>query len=261
MLFGMGYSAPGAWSLRCGALGALWLLPATALAQAPGPASAVAPPAAEPVAAAPSAKPAPSAPPPAAAAPDLPRDESEEFLRRASPWVDFSLTSFYLDERVGNFLNLGVQAGVYAFGRLRLSLRLVTPLEQVDDGGVTRDYPNLGQSSSQEIASRSLSLLYGASVGVVVTNSKSFVFGPSLTLLRTDVEDYGSSLGLGMPFEWTTKNNLRVGFEPMLGHAFGGSVREQCLSGTKSCGLSRRERPGGTAVLFQFSMGWALGRL
>lgn len=187
----------------------------------------------------------------------------EDFLRHASPWLDFSLTSFYFDERVGNFLNLGAQFGVYALDRLRLSARFVTPLESVEDGAV-HNYglvPSGGGVRTDRIASRSISMLYGASLGLVVTNSRSFVFGPNLGFLRTDVEDYGTAVSLGLPFEWTTKTNLRVGFELALGHAVGGSIREACISGTISCGLTKRERPGGTAVVFQFYMGWALGRL
>ena len=95
----------------------------------------------------------------------------------------------------------------------------------------------------------------------MVTNSKSFVFGPNLAFVRTDVEDYGTAFAFGLPFEWTTARNLRVGFELALGHAFGGSFRTACVSGTTSCGLGRQSRPDGTAVLFQFYMGWSLGRL
>ncbi len=187
----------------------------------------------------------------------------DDFLTRASPWVDFTLTSFYFDERVGNFLNLGAQFGVYALDRLRLSGRFFTPLERVEDGAISGYYPDFGGggTSNTQVASRSISMLYGASLGLVVTNSRSFVFGPNVGFVRTDVEDYGTAIALGMPFEWTTKTNLRVGFELSLGHAVGGSWREVCLSGSASCGQSRRDRPGGTAVMFQFYMGWALGRL
>jgi hypothetical protein len=190
-------------------------------------------------------------------------DPSHDFLSRSSPWLDFSLTSFYFDERVGNFLNLGVQFGAYAFDRLRISARVVTPLETVTDGGIGY-YPSAspgGGTSTRRFGSRSVSMLYGASAGVVVTNSRSFVFGPNLGFLRTDVEDYGTAIALGLPFEWTTRGNLRVGFELSLGHALGGSLREICVRGTQSCGLTRRDRQGGTAVIFQFYVGWSLGRL
>jgi hypothetical protein len=187
-------------------------------------------------------------------------------LKLSSPWVDFSLTSFYLDGRVGNFLNLGFQVGAYAFDRLRISARFVTPLENVTDtyGGSSQvpAFPSGGTIVSR-VSSRQVSMLYGASVGLVVTNSKSFVFGPSLGFVRTDVEDYGTAVVLAFPFEWTTKRSLRIGFELDLGHAVGGSSRTSCITGNPiaSCGLQTLDRPGGTTVLFQYVMGWSLGRL
>lgn len=238
-------SAPGS-----GAAGAAEPAPAAepSLARAPAPAPRAAPSVSNP-----SEQPPAVAPQPAVLEPD--------FLTLASPWVDFSFTSFYFERRAGNFLNLGVQFGMYAFERLRLAGRLVTPL-----GDVTDNYGHYipfaaGGSQSGRVASRSLSLLYGASVGLAVTNSRSFVFGPSLTILRTDVEDYGTAVLLSLPFEWTTPRSLRVGFELALGHAVGGTSRTVCVSGAVSCGGVREERPGGTSVLFQYYMGWALGSL
>jgi len=268
----MGSLALGSRLALLGTALALAAFPAPASAQASAPAAE--PPPLDPPAASPPASP-PSFLQPRDARPSAPNvagaggsssTVDEDFLQHASPWVDFSLTSFYLDERVGNFLNVGAQVGVYAFDRLRLSARFATPLEHVDDGFVGSDSAFLpstpaGFTSTTRVSSRAMSMLYGVSVGLVVTNSKSFVFGPSLTLLRTDVEDYGTAFALSMPFEWTTKRSLRVGFELGLGHAFGGSVRTLCVSGTASCGVGHLDRPGGTAVLFQFNMGWALGRL
>ena len=187
-----------------------------------------------------------------------------DFVLRSSPWVDFTLTSFYMEDRVGNFLNLGVQFGGYVFERLRVSARMITPLEDVSDG-----YSNYGGNvgngtgSFEPVDARSMSVLYGASVGLLITNSKTFVFGPSVQFQRTDVNAYGSALALGLPFEWTTQRNLRVGFELGFGHAFGGSVRYTCrnFATNASCGTRTADRPSGTTVLFQYSMGWSLGSL
>jgi hypothetical protein len=188
----------------------------------------------------------------------------KSFVATATPFVDFTLTSFYLNERVGNFLNLGAQFGGYAFERLRITGRLVTPLENVTDSYNEYGSSFNGVTFVSRILSRSMSLLYGVSVGLVISNSRSFVFGPSLELLRTDVEDYGTTVMLGLPFEWTTGKNMRVGFELAFGHSFGGSQRAKCALGGASVpcsGASEIERPGGTGILFQFYMGWALGRL
>ncbi len=202
-------------------------------------------------------------PAPARAAPEASKALPPDFVLRSSPWVDFTLTSFYMEDRVGNFLNLGVQFGGYVFDRLRVSARMIVPLEDVSD-----DYSNYGGVSSSlanfdKVDARSMSVLYGASVGLLITNSKTFVFGPSVQFQRTDVEAYGSALALGLPFEWTTQRNLRVGFELGFGHAFGGSVRYACRNFTTNtaCGSRTVDRPSGTTVLFQYAMGWSLGSL
>jgi len=192
-------------------------------------------------------------------------ESTEEFLQRASPWVDFTLTSFWHEDRASNFLNFGVQVGGYFFERLRLSARFVTPLEDVSD-----DYSNYRDSSSSSSGSlvrqkaHDVSALYGASLGVIISNSRTFAFGPSLLMLRTDVPAYGTVVELLLPFEWTTRKNLRVAFELGLGHAFGGTLISRCRTLTSpsvSCGSIEKDRPGGTAVLFQYSMGYALGGL
>jgi hypothetical protein len=188
----------------------------------------------------------------------------EDLMRRASPWVDFSLTSFYMENRAGNFLNLGVQFGGYFFERLRFSGRFVVPLEGVNDDLSHYSRRTTASGSFRGVDARALSMLYGVSVGLVVTNSRSFVFGPGVQLQRTDVAAYGTTFAFGLPFEWTTRRNLRVGFELAIGHSFGGSVREVCetfSSPVTSCGRHTADRPSGTSVLFQYNMGWALGGL
>lgn len=198
---------------------------------------------------APVAQAAPAAPPTAS--------KTRDFLDRASPWVDLTLTSFLLDDRVDNFFNFGVQGGVYLFEHLRISARLAAPLDEVRDSYSHYSYA----SGYRQIDSRSMSVVYGASVGLVISNSRSFVFGPSLALLRTDVEAYGSAWLVTLPFEWTTRSNLRVGFELGLGHAFDGTVRF-CSTAAAGCnGITTQERPGSSALLAQFYMGWALGKL
>lgn len=190
-----------------------------------------------------------------------------DFVDRASPWVDFSLTSFYMKDRVGNFLNFGVQAGGYFFQYLRVSARVVAPLEEVRDNRSHSDFANSGPNFlvTNSTPSRNMSVLYGASLGLVVSNDRSFVFGPNLGFARTDVEDYGTAVLVGLPFEWTTGSNLRVGFELAIGHATGGSALDRCTTGgtgvSVSCGVFNAERQGGTSVVFSYYMGWSLGRL
>jgi hypothetical protein len=198
--------------------------------------------------------------------PEVVPQAPDDFFQRTSPWVDFTLTSFYMENRAGNFLNLGVQFGGYFFERLRLAGRVVVPLEDVNDdlSHYSSGSSSSGSGAFRRIDARSLTMLYGASAGLLITNSRSFVFAPSLELQRTDVEAYGTTLAFGLPFEWTTRRNLRVGFELAIGHSFGGSVNEICQTFTSpvtSCGTASIDRPSGTSVLFQYYMGWALGSL
>ncbi len=186
-----------------------------------------------------------------------PKRRQADFFARATPWVDFGLTSFYLEDRVDNVLNFGMQAGAYLFEHLRVSGRLVTPLEAVGDSYNRYDTSYSGGNPTHPIKSRNISLLYGFSVGLVMSNGKAFAFGPSVALLRTDVEAYGTAWFVTLPFEWTTARNLRLGFELGLGHAFDGKQRQACAS----CGVNTVDRPGGTSLLGQFNIGYALGSL
>lgn len=267
------------------ALALLWALPAFAQVPAAEPAPGAAPPPPPPPQTVPPPPPPPQAMPPLQPAPPpqptkrpaflhtreemeridrapaapapAPRREAPrtktDFFDRATPWVDFALTSYYLEDRVDNVLNLGVQAGAYLFEHLRVSARLVAPLEATGDSYHRYD------SGFDRVKSRDISLLYGLSVGLVMSNGRAFAFGPSVALLRTDVEAYGSAWFVTLPFEWTTARNLRMGFELGLGHAFGGEQRQACSS--SNCGISLVDRPGGTSLLGQFNVGYALGSL
>jgi hypothetical protein len=205
------------------------------------------------------------APPARAGAPlELQKALPRDFVLNATPWVDFTLTSFWMGDRTDNFLNLGVQAGGYVFERLRLSGRLIVPLEEASD-----QYTDYGSFSSpgatyERVPSRSVSVLYGLSAGLILSNSRTFLFAPGLTIWRTDVNDYGTTGAITLPFEWTTSRRLRVGFELALGHSFGGSQDRACKVFTtagSSCGTDEVSRPGSTAVLLQYHMGWALSGL
>jgi hypothetical protein len=180
--------------------------------------------------------------------PALPRD----FVLSATPWVDFSLTNFWIDERVSNFLNLGVQVGGYFFERLRLTARLVAPLQTVHDEQYDGYYSGFG-SQYVDRRSRNVAVLYGGSTGLIISNSRTFLFAPGVLILRTDVEDYGTMLALALPFEWTTRRHLRIGFEMALGQGMGGTQ----ASGGPDGGTERR--PNGTFVLLQFAMGFSMG--
>jgi len=97
-------------------------------------------------------------------APELPKD----FVLKATPWVDLSLTSFWMDERSDNFFNLGVQVGGYFVERLRLSARLIAPLDDAGDSYSSYEdsFGFGGAAQYQNVDARSISVLYGASLGL-----------------------------------------------------------------------------------------------
>lgn len=174
------------------------------------------------------------------------------FALGTSPWIDFSLTNFWLDRRSSNFLNIGAQFGGYFIERLRVAVRLVAPVEEAPDELYSSYYDDLNGTYVSN-RSRSIAVLYGASLGLILSNSPTFVFAPGPLFIRTDVADYGNAAFLALPFEWTTARHLRVGFEFALGHAFGGRQSDGA-GGTEG-------RRGGTALLLQFNMGGSLGQL
>jgi hypothetical protein len=83
---------------------------------------------------------------------------------------------------------------------------------------------------------------------------------PGIAFRRTDVSDYGSSLGVAMPLDWVMADGLRIGLELDLGRAFGGSYHLVCSdnSGLGMCAGSEitQDRPQGTAVALQFQLGF-----
>lgn len=190
----------------------------------------------------------------------------EDFALHSSPWVDVSITNFWLSQRTGQFFNLGAQVGGYFAERLRVAARVILPLEEArDEGGSYDDYSDPSGSANMNyvpVASEPVSFLYGATVGVALLTTKTFVMSPGITLVRTDVGDYGTVAALSLPFEWTTSRRLRLGFEVDLGRAFGGTIKRSCsifnAGGSVDCGTAIADRRHGAALIVQFHMGWAL---
>jgi hypothetical protein len=108
-------------------------------------------------------------------------------------------------------------------------------------------------------------LLYGGALGVVATNSENFVFAPGVVFLRSDVSDYGSMLGVSMPFEWVTSRGMRFGLELDLGRAFGGTVHNQTCTfdpatQANTCAMNDGDRKAGRAFAVRFQMGFGFNR-
>jgi hypothetical protein len=174
---------------------------------------------------------------------------------RTTPWLDVLVSAYVFEGRYDDPFNPGLQVGVYLSKMVRLAGRLVLPI------GDTEDQTSIFSLNYVTLASDPPSLLYGASAGVIAVGTRTFVMSPGLILMRADVADYGSFLGVSIPLEWVTGNGLRIGLEFGLGRAFGGAVRQRCddTSDPPSCETgSEREidRGDGTGFYLQFQMGF-----
>ena len=200
-------------------------------------------------------------PPPAALA--HPRFPSNAAVS-SSPFVDALASSVSWQYRVSQALNVGLQAGMYAAGRIRLTVKATLPTTALNDDyyGFYDSNPN-GTAYYYREPSKTASLFYGASVGVVAVSSANFVMAPGVAFSRTDVSDYGSSLGVSLPFEWVTANGLRMGVVLDFGRAFGGSAHVRCMpnggASNATCATTptlSQDRPAGTSVALQFQLGF-----
>src|SRR5688572_25452233 len=203
--------------------------PAAAPGTYPAPAAAAPPPQA------PYAYPAPPAPVPAypvedSRPPAATRYPSDSAVR-TSPWFDLTVGSFVWDNRIDQFMNIGVQVGAYIAKRVRVAGRAYLPTEDAPDryDGFSDDpFGVLDGDGFVYVASDPARFLYGADIGIIAANTATFVLSPGLMFMRSDVSDYGTMIGLSLPFEWVTSTGLRVGFEFDVGRAFGGSIRREC---------------------------------
>jgi hypothetical protein len=179
--------------------------------------------------------------------------------------MDATLNGTWQEDRYGDPFVFGVQGGAYLGEIVRVSIRLEMPTENArDEYGGGYDYdsvPAPGGATSYTNSRRSEppTLLYGATLGAIATSSENFVFAPGLVFVRSDVSDYGSMLGISMPFEWVTARGMRFGLELDLGRSFGGTVRNRtCVS--QVCTEGEMDRPAGRAFALRFQMGFGFNR-
>jgi hypothetical protein len=146
----------------------------------------------------------------------------------------------------------GGQVGGYAGGWLRLSARLAVPTDPSDNSG----YDDLLVNYAERIDTPSI--MYGASLGVVVARRTKFVFSPGITLNRTDVGSYGTLFGASMPFEWVMRGGTRFGFEVAFGRGLGGEVKYECTAVNCVNDVSRDRDPG-VFFMIGLNIGFGLG--
>ncbi len=173
------------------------------------------------------------------------------------------------NRRFESFFNVGLQAGLFAFGRLRVAGRiLMFPADPGDD------YENDSYGSDDDVAfpfqplpSEPPAFLFGGSVGFAAARTANFALSPGFALLSSDqADEYGSFAGLAIPFDWVTDSGLRVGFEVTVGRSFGGRVLARCnnfnsggppLPNECANGEERYfNRAGGAGFYSHFQLGW-----
>jgi hypothetical protein len=183
----------------------------------------------------------------------------------ASPFLDAVVASVSWQNRVSQFLNVGLMGGVYLAGRVRLTANILLPTSALTDDYSSSDYGGYdgGTGYYSRQPTKAASLFYGLGVGIVAVSSPNFVMSPGLAFSRTDVSEYGSSLAAAFPFEWVTANGLRLGLEFDAGRAFGGKNHLECVSsvgvGSDTCASGAtliQDRPTGTSILLQFQLGF-----
>ena len=249
-------TAPAAPSAPAAAPSAPAASPSAPAASPSAPATAPSAPVAAPVAS-PPAYPAPSPwaypPPPPGYTygyyhppplPPPPLRYPDDAAVRSSPFFDAIVLVADWQYRLSESVNLGAQAGVYVVRRLRLTAKLAFPTESSAD------------VQSDVDGRRGISFLYAFSAGFAVVRTPTFVMAPGVMFARTDVSDYGTMLGLSLPFDWVLKSGMRLGLEGGIGSAFGGRSVVDCGS---NCDLPRYEnRHAGVAYWLQFQIGFGL---
>jgi hypothetical protein len=180
----------------------------------------------------------------------------EDAAAQTSPFIDLLAGGIALDQRYDQFLAVGGQAGLYLGARVRLAIR---GLMLSDKSGDDVDAYPLLSSGYSPVESDKANFIYGASLGAAPVVRPNFLFAPGVSFMRSDVSDYGSFVGLSVPFEWVGDEGMRIGFEVVLGRAFGGSVHSRCTYSSTKCTLGDErdeDRPAGTGFYAAFQIGW-----
>ncbi len=189
----------------------------------------------------------------------------DDAATQTSPFLDLLVAGIALDKRFDHLFNVGMQAGAYLGGRVRVAARFIMLTSEPDDDLAEQsgafgndDLPDgfVAQASDPPI------LVYGGSLGFAVVSRQSFAFSPGIIVNRTERSAYGTFLGMSVPFEWVTHDGARFGFEVGFGRGFGGEVTGRCEDFSSSpppcdAGEERKfDRPSGGAFYAHFQFGW-----
>jgi len=148
-------------------------------------------------------------------------------------WVAAVASRLRLGYRAEVPLALGAELGWYPIRYLRLASRFLVASTPVRDGC----YPDVAfmGGSQGELGyvfcqpSRSARFGFALSVGAVVVDTSHWAIAPGLVAVRTDVADYGTALGVGLPIDWQPRRGLKLGIDVALGAAIGQHISLRCV--------------------------------
>jgi hypothetical protein len=186
----------------------------------------------------------------------------EDAAAQTSPFFDALAGGTTWDERYSNFLAVGAQVGGYLGGWVRVAPKALLFASEPEDDNTSNFDGSFGGNGFSPDSSEPASFLYGASLGVALVRGTNFVMAPGVLFLRTDQGDYGSFLGLELPFEWVTDSGARFGFVVSVGRAFGGEFQATCFDGSTQCDPGEQrlfDREGGAGFYSHFQIGWGMG--
>lgn len=192
--------------------------------------------------------------PPPRVRPRYPDDASTQ----TSPFVDLLASGIMWEDRFDDFFTLGVQAGMYAATRIRIAARLQLFLSSPGDN-LADYYADGVPDGFAAVPSDSPNLVFTGSLGAAPVVRSNFVFAPGIAVARSDVSDYGTFVGMSLPFEWVTDDGARFGFEIDIGRALGGRHTVRCDYAGAGCtpGEERElDRPAAAAFYGAFQFGW-----
>lgn len=185
---------------------------------------------------------------------------SDTASTESSPFLDLLIAGVAEDKRFDHLFNVGIQAGAYLGGRVRIAGRFIMLTSEPDDdladesrSSDTSDLPAgyIGVSSEPPI------VVYGGSLGFAVVAKRNFALAPGVLVMRTDESDYGTFLGMGVPFEWVGDDGARFGFEVGFGRGFGGEIRGRCVRSPCTVDQEKTfDRPTGGVFYAHFQFGW-----
>ncbi|HKO47535.1 MAG TPA: hypothetical protein VJV79_07425, partial [Polyangiaceae bacterium] len=166
---------------------------------------------------------------------------------RSTPFFDAIVVAADWQHRISDSVSLGAQAGVYVARRLRLTAKIAFPTESIGD-----------QQADFGAGAKAPSFFYAGSIGFAAVRTPTFVMSPGVMLARTDVGDYGTMMGVALPFDWVTRSGLRLGLEGAFGRAFGGRRSTPCASSICNAQAAFTDRETGFAGWLQFQIGFGL---